>query len=292
MIELGEVNQTVGGEVSPLPWEIRPCRLVNWWAMEKFSAESFFEMASILQKLAGASAQQEDLARHVESSRDEHTEKRRTQVLETVIAAVGTIERLCSRIGLQQPPKHAKRFMARLKEGKPNPIEIRTAIAELHARIRDEMEDHLFMHIPSDRVPFYNQAELFGKQVNAVFSGIQFDMVEAGNCYAAGRATAVVFHLMRIMEIGVQQFGTKLGVTLADEKNWQNILNEVNKAIKALPPKDSTTVAMSQASASLYAVKLAWRNEVMHPKDTYTLEEADNLIRQVKIFMEQLATII
>lgn len=31
------------------------------------------------------------------------------------------------------------------------------------------------------------------------------------------------------------------------------------------------------------------RNEVMHPTDTYTLEEADNLIRQVRIFMEQLA---
>ena len=30
----------------------------------------------------------------------------------------------------------------------------------------------------------------------------------------------------------------------------------------------------------------------MHPKDTYTLEEADNLIRQVRIFMEQLATIV
>ena len=57
-------------------------------------------------------------------------------------------------------------------------------------------------------------------------------------------------------------------------------------------PKNPKTVKMSQASANLYAVKLAWRNEVMHPKDTYTLEEADNLIRQLKIFMEQLATIV
>lgn len=93
------------------------------------------------------------------------------------------------------------------------------------------------------------------------------------------------------MEAGVQAFGTKLGVTLTDEKNWQNILDETDKAIKALP-RTAQRVQMSQASANLYAVKLAWRNEVMHPKDTYTLEEADNLIRQVKIFMEQLATIV
>ena len=85
------------------------------------------------------------------------------------------------------------------------------------------------------------------------------------------------------------------------KKKKENILHlyevmerehEVNKAIKALNPKDRGTVEMSQASANLYAVKLAWRNEVMHPKDTYTLEEADNLIRQVRIFMGKLATIV
>jgi len=59
-----------------------------------------------------------------------------------------------------------------------------------------------------------------------------------------------------------------------------------------LPTKDPTTVELAQASANLYSVKLAWRNEVMHPKETYTLEEADNLIRQVKIFMHHLATLI
>jgi hypothetical protein len=44
-----------------------------------------------------------------------------------------------------------------------------------------------------------------------------------------------------------------------------------------LPQKDPT-VSMSQAAANLYAVTFPWRNEVMHAKDTYTLEEADNLI--------------
>jgi hypothetical protein len=97
---------------------------------------------------------------------------------------------------------------------------------------------------------------------------------------------------MRIMEVGVQEFRTKLGVTFSDEKNWQNILDESNKAIKALPPKDPTTVEMSQVSANLYAVKLAWRNEVMHPNDMYTLEEAKGLIEVVRVFMVKLATIV
>jgi hypothetical protein len=133
---------------------------------------------------------------------------------------------------------------------------------------------------------------LFGKDVNAKFPEIQFDMVEAGNCYAAGRGTAVVFHLMRIMEVGVQKFGAALGVALAVEKNWQKILDEINKKIKTMNHKAPRTVELSEVSANLYAVKLAWRNEVMHPKDTYTLEEADSLIRQVKLFMQNLAKVI
>jgi hypothetical protein len=94
------------------------------------------------------------------------------------------------------------------------------------------------------------------------------------------------------MEIGVQQLGTKLGVALASDKNWQPILNEVDKAIKALPHKSSQTVELSAIAANLYAVRLAWRNKVMHPNDTYTLEEAENLIRHVKLFMQNLAKVL
>jgi hypothetical protein len=80
-------------------------------------------------------------------------------------------------------------------------------------------------------------------------------------------------------------------VTLTGQKNWQNILGEIDKAIKVLP-KNPKKVELSQASANLSSVKLAWRNEVMHPNDKYTLEEAKNLIGQVSLFMKQLAEII
>jgi hypothetical protein len=42
----------------------------------------------------------------------------------------------------------------------------------------------------------------------------------------------------------------------------------------------------------LYAVKLAWRNEVMHPKVTYTSEEARRVLDAVKAFIEDLAAIV
>lgn len=46
----------------------------------------------------------------------------------------------------------------------------------------------------------------------------------------------------------------------------------------------------AQASVYLENVKNAWRNDVMHPKETYTEEEAERVLRTVKDFMVYLAT--
>lgn len=243
--------------------------------MQKFSAVAFYDIAATLQEMSHAEATQERISPN-------------SKLVEDFLPR---IEKLSAGIGLTLSNKLITRMRESLTKEDVTVQQFQEWIPELHRRIVDEMEDRLFLYIPSDRAALYDRVELFGKEVNAKFPTIQFDLVEAGNCYATGRSTAVVFHLMRIMETGVQAFGDKLGVSLVDEKNWQNILDEINKKIKALPTKDPNTVKMSQVSANLYAVKVAWRNEVMHPKDTYTLEEADNLIRQVRIFMEQLASV-
>ncbi len=230
--------------------------------------------------------------RNAEGIQSTRTRKPPIVGLDSAAAFLRSQKDRCAEIGLLLSEKAEDRLISKLTQKAQPWSEFEASIAEIHQRIKDEMEDKLFMLMPSDRAPFFDQPELLGKDVAAKFPKTQYDIVEAGNCYAAGRSTAAVFHLMRIMEVGVQQFGDKLGVKLTGEKNWQNILDEINKAMKARNPKDPATVEMSQAAANLYAVKLAWRNEVMHPKDTYTSEEAENLIGQVKLFMGQLAKIV
>jgi hypothetical protein len=151
------------------------------------------------------------------------------------------------------------------------------------------MQTVLFFHLPSTQAEFYEKKELFGASVATRFPNLQADIIEAGNCLALGCATACVFHLMRVMESAVQEFGRVLGILAVDTKNWQNILDEVNKVIKGLPSKGTLTPSLSEAAANLYSVKLAWRNEVMHPKATYTVREAEDVLRQVKLFMNTLA---
>ena len=197
----------------------------------------------------------------------------------------------CEAIGLRFSAMCIGDFLKSV-HGRLTSKELIQALSETENSIRREMSLVNFFYMPSEQADFYSQDELFGVAVNAKFPSIQYDIVEAGNCFAMGRSTACVFHLMRIMEVGVQSLGNKLGVLSVATKNWQPIVDEINKAIKALPPKDKKTVELCEVAANLYAVKLAWRNEVMHPKDTYTLEEAKNLIGQVKLFMGQLSTII
>lgn len=267
------------------PWIARPYDLITWLDMQKFSAEVFYTIGQSFGALAGV---------YSESAKADEP-MTAAEIARLTPKLLRGLQARCKSVGLNVSAALLETVINTISDIEKRPFTRRNLSASLDhisETISIEMSQSLFMHINQDRAKLYDQRELFGTAVNAKFPAVQFDIVEAGNCYAAGRGTAVVFHLMRIMESGVQTFGTKLGVVLADEKNWQNILDEVNKKIKALPARDPDTVKMSQASANLYAVKLAWRNEVMHPKDTYTLEEADNLIRQVKIFMEQLAMII
>ncbi len=50
-------------------------------------------------------------------------------------------------------------------------------------------------------------------------------------------------------------------------------------------PKHCKTKAYAQAASHLYNVKVAWRDEVMHPKQTYTFDEARDIFGNVKTFI-------
>jgi hypothetical protein len=98
----------------------------------------------------------------------------------------------------------------------------------------------------------------------------------------------------------VQQLGRKLQVNNPEEKEWQKILDGVNGAIKRLsnPPtpitKRQKALRNNYAQAAVYLenVKNAWRNDVMHPKATYTEEEAEVVFRTVKEYMLYLTKIL
>lgn len=283
-----EVEGEQVGHILPV-WEFPPYRLVSWWTMLQFSARAYYQIGRLLQQvktdyelaIVSGDAVFGDSAANVRLTQESADGLREF---------MKGVQGLCAVIGLDMSIRQTEDI--RQKAATLTNAQATNEIEQLDKLIRWEMEKHLFMFIPPARATCYANPLLFGQDCVTRFPSTQFDIEHAGNCYAFGEGTACVFHLMRILETGVQELGTALGVSLANEKNWQNILDEINKSIKTLPAKDRRTVELSQAAGNLYSVKLAWRNQVMHPKATYTLEEAGDIMGKVRSFIQHLATII
>jgi hypothetical protein len=245
--------------------------------MEKFSAASFQQIVSGLTFMLGKI---DELPPEAEGG----------DLAVVYLPIVKEIRKDCEKIDLRVSMACADDFI--LLADRMTLGELTRNLRELDNTIRREMQACMFFHMPFGQAKYYKKNLLFGAAVDVRLPSTQFDITEAGNCYAMGRGTACVFHLMRVMEVGVQKFGEMLGVQLAAEKNWQNILDEVNKAIKGLPQKARRTIALSQVAAHLYNVKVAWRNQVMHPHDKYTPDEAKDILGHVEAFMKTLASLI
>ena len=213
--------------------------------------------------------------------------------MKQAVGSLGELHREAERLNLRPAVQQLERIKEALfGDNRGTLDEIKPKLLDLHMQILDLLEDRVFLVMPPECKHLYKQhSPLFGPDVEAKFPQMSEDISEAGKCLALGRPTAAVFHLMRVMEIGTQKLGDALKVQLPAQKNWQNVLDEVNKAIKALDQKAAQTKAYAATSAHLYNVKLAWRNEVMHPKQTYTHDEATKVFSAVDTFTRDLASI-
>ena len=178
--------------------------------------------------------------------------------------------------------------------------ELNAFVQGLQSRFEDDLGRICFGYIPKEKNEYFNDFQ-FGDDFNRKFKTLMGEVELAGRCYAHGLNTACVFHLMRVMESGVQYFGRRMGVSLVKthpgrrvhELSWQNILDEINPKLKALPEatalqkrKFEEIVAIK---SHLEAVKDAWRNPTMHPRESYDSIQALNIIYHVRSFMNDLA---
>lgn len=209
----------------------------------------------------------------------------------------------CVELGLNSSVASCRRLLAlEALEGNPAavPFKQRAAIwNELRGRLTDELELSLLLFVEPSKVRFFVEPNLFDTadvKVSARFPHAIRDIEEAGKCLALDRSTAVVFHVMRVLEIGLQEFGTKLGVSVVQDKSWQTILNNVNGAIKCLPQstrEEKEHLGKCAAiAAHLQNVKDAWRNDVMHPLESYTPDEALDIWNHSKALMVKLASFV
>jgi hypothetical protein len=186
---------------------------------------------------------------------------------------------------------------------KPSQKELVEAYNNLIITLEHELSTIFLFAIEAEKKRYFEPKEpLFGPPFAAKFQTMgMFELDEAAKCLALGRPTAAVFHLMRLMEIGIRSVSRCLRIPdplKPADRNWGNILREIKADIDAHSGnKPSKAWALPEdreffesAYASLDAVRVAWRNTTMHVENKYTDDEAEHIFLATKGFMKKLAS--
>ncbi len=213
---------------------------------------------------------------------------------------VPDLERLveqCDHANLRKCREAAERLIETLRNNEPT-YRVIGDVEYLRRRLMDDFEGVLFVVLSEkEGEHFDSKTGTFGDFSLEAFPNAAEDIGEASKCFALARYTASVFHLMRVMEFALQQLAVGLNVEIDPDKDyWYRILTKVNSAIEKLPSKTKTEAELkanySACAAHLNNVRLAWRNDTMHPKRTYTEEEAADLFGHVRTFIRDLANVV
>ncbi len=170
---------------------------------------------------------------------------------------------------------------------------ISSGLEELRERIEQELEDRTLYYVSPQKASLVSDgAKAFGEKVIDKFPDAIADLSEAAQCLGLSRNTACVFHLMRAMECAIYAVGKKFSATIIDKHDkrlaWGVIISNINEKVEEILPREERDKWSSIVSL-LYHVKECWRNSTMHPKQTYTGEEAEAVFSAVKTFMNRLA---
>jgi hypothetical protein len=261
-------------------------RIVSLWAMQRFYADRFIKSIRILDHLKSLQEQGTPITFSAWGS----------ELQREILKEASILCKMLLDMGLKMSLRSAEKLENFIKKSSQLGKPFCDLIDEINRRIEDEMGLTLCFIINEDGARFYKPIEpIFGHLVAERFPDLATDISESGKCYAVGRFTACVFHLMRIMEHGVQMLGVSFtGDEGIIDKDWQKILNDIRGIINKKYPNKKNKDGISYRSlvVLLETVKEAWRNPTMHPKQTYTEEEADEIFNSVKGFMRKMAGII
>jgi hypothetical protein len=290
------------------PWEESQYRLISWLEMEEFTFEAFHNIRLALERMKRDYLRPRLQGLVTIAPEDRDIEK---FDLDFLLGYLGFIKGQCQQLALTDSVNIIEEFLSELDDKKIGGIKasrVSARIDEIDRAISRGMSAHLFMHIPPKEAAYYQswgeserekakeEVPLFGNSVDKSFPSVKYDIAEAGNCFALNRYTACVFHLMRVLEIGLAVFAKQFNVS-SDHSNWHNIIEQIESKIRGMG-SDPAKTANWKSEQEFYAkiashfmfLKDAWRNNAMHAREKYTGEEAKRIMENVRAFMQKLAT--
>jgi hypothetical protein len=183
--------------------------------------------------------------------------------------------------------------------------EINIAFEKLRETMSYQLNDVMFLHILPENIKYYDERQLFKSEPFKPYVKDKFpitirDIEEAGKCFALGRYTGCVFHLMRVAEIGLRalardrriKFDKKSPIEL---KQWKEIFDKLENEegrIKNLPTNTAREAQFAfyhGAMMDLRAFQHLYRDRTMHAREFYDREQANKAMSRVASFMNTLA---
>jgi hypothetical protein len=220
-----------------------------------------------------------------------------------IIPGVRNFSEEAQKVGAKLAVTSANRMLEKLS-AEPCVLTVGMAAAALNdieSRFADHLLDVKMFALPQQEAIFMEAADSLVDQegFSLRFPRTSFEVEEAAKCMALGRYTAVVFHAMRMLELGIKALGKRLSIpdpTKAAEKNWGKILGEIKARIDELWPvssrlPDTEGAEFDALYATLDAVRNPWRNATMHVETIYAPHEAMHILRCSAFFMRKLSTI-
>lgn len=255
--------------------------LINLWEfMKKINAELIVSVSNSLTLLeAGATTEDGPLV-----VADRQSLRRKLH----------EIAKNCMRLEVPSTLDQIKRVRLYLDDNSPLTHEfVGNLIRSLIERFSDDLGRCQILMVPNNRAKLFTGRQLFGPRVYDAFPSAIMDIEEAGKCLALSRGTATVFHLMRVMEVGLKATASALFIPYAP--SWESYLAQIKMKLdmdwKKKPRKWRKEEPFFRAVyAHLHAVKLAWRNPTMHIIQNYSPEMAEEIFNAVKGFMRHIET--
>ena len=283
------------------PWEAFPYQLVSWWDMQKFSAEKFVSIGTLIQQLKeemgipvvlGDSAF--DFSDKSALVMTDDLRKKLAGVFDFMIAE-------CTQINLDVTMGTLEQIKGDLLSVQRVPRQYAVGrIAGLEGTLRAEMQRSLFLFVPSERSRYYVQPMREWEPALSRFPKIAVDVAESSRCFACDRYAGAIFHALLIAEFGVIDVAKTFGVQ-GDRPGW--VALERLEKIKNKKHSDRSDLEKAHSQflelvmPLMVAIKDAWRHKISHVEnklewmDTdFSLQIAEEVISSTRGFMRRLAT--
>lgn len=200
------------------------------------------------------------------------------------------VEQFCRSLSLDHGLNRTKRIRQRLTDG-ISFTDLSQEVNVLKESVMDQLKSRKFLYIPPERIAMHDAVDLFGAEVRASFPRSDFHVRESGTCMSLQRPTASVYHLMCVLEGGLDSLSHAVGLP-ESQKNWSVILKQIEDQItgmgQATPKADKEFY--SRAAIEFNYFREAWRNHVAHGRAKFTETEASKVFEHVKDFMVHLST--